>query len=87
MVLIGDLAKVAAMTDAAVLASFLMVNLALVWLSARRAIPPAVADLLLPGAGALLCAWLLTHTGWAGLATTGALTVVGLLVARRARAA
>lgn len=85
LVLIGDLAKVAAMTDAAVLASFLMVNLALVWLSARRAIARAAADLLLPGAGALLCAWLLTHTGWAGLATAGALTVVGLFIGCRAK--
>jgi APA family basic amino acid/polyamine antiporter len=85
LVLLGDLAKVAAMTDGAVLASFLMVNLALVWLSARRTIARATADLLLPGAGALLCAWLLTHTGWAGLATTGALALVGALIARGTR--
>jgi APA family basic amino acid/polyamine antiporter len=85
LVLIGDLARVAAMTDGAVLASFLMVNLALVWLSARRTIARALADLLLPGAGALLCAWLLAHTGWAGLATTAALTLAGLLIARGTR--
>jgi APA family basic amino acid/polyamine antiporter len=85
LVLLGDLARVAAMTDGAVLASFLMVNLALVWLSARRTIARATADLLLPGAGALLCAWLLTHTGWAGLATTGALIIVGVLIARGTR--
>ena len=42
-VLLGDLARVAAMTDAAVLLSFLMVNLALVWLSSRRA-PPILSS-------------------------------------------
>jgi APA family basic amino acid/polyamine antiporter len=87
LVLLGDLAKVAAMTDAAVLSSFLMVNLALVWLSTRRAIERRLADRLLPGAGGLLCVWLLTHAGWVGLAAAGALTVAGLLIARRARPA
>src|SRR5262245_42577383 len=85
LVLLGDLASVAAMTDGAVLASFLMVNLALVWLSARRTIARVMADLLLPGTGAMLCAWLMAHTGWAGLATTGALALVGVLIARGAR--
>jgi len=83
-VLLGDLSRVAAMTDAAVLLSFLMVNVALVWLSARRAIGRRRADLIFAGAAALLCAWLLMHTGWAGLGTAGALTILGLLIARRA---
>lgn len=79
----GDLAGVAAMTDAAVLVSFSMVNLALVWLSARRAIERTPADLVLPGAATLLCVSLLTHTGWRGLAAAGSLTIVALLLARR----
>jgi basic amino acid/polyamine antiporter, APA family len=83
-VLLGDLARVAAMTDAAILLSFVMVNLALVWLSARGAIDRRRADVLFPGAAALLCAWLLTHTGWMALGTAGALMILGLLVARRA---
>jgi basic amino acid/polyamine antiporter, APA family len=87
LVLLGDLTQVAALTDATVLASFLMVNMALMWLSLRRAIKRTAADLLLPAASSLLCAWLLTHVGWAGLAATGALTVVGLIIARRATAA
>jgi amino acid transporter len=84
LVLLGDLAQVAALTDAAVLASFLMVNMALLWLSARRAIERTTADLLLPAASSLLCAWLMTHTGWAGLAATAVMTVVGMIIARRA---
>lgn len=86
-VLFGNLARVAAMTDAAVLLSFLMVNLGLLWLSARRAIERRVADLFFPGAAALLCAWLLAHTGWTGLGTAVALTILGLLVVRRVKPA
>lgn len=84
-VLLGDLAGVAAMTDAAVLVSFVLVNLALAWLSARRAIERRVADVLLPGAAVLLCLWLLSHVGWRGLATAAGLTGLALLLARRAR--
>jgi APA family basic amino acid/polyamine antiporter len=83
-VLLGDLSRVAEMTDASVLLSFLMVNGALVWLSASRAIDRRGADLILSGAAALLCAWLLIHTGWAGLGTASALTILALFIARRA---
>jgi basic amino acid/polyamine antiporter, APA family len=86
-VVLGDLTHVAAMTDAAVLSSFLMVNAALFWLSARRTIARRLADLVLPGAAAALCALLLIHTGWAALGTAGALTLLGLLVAQKSRAA
>ncbi len=85
LVLLGDLAGLAAMTNAAVLLSFAMVNLALLWLSARRAIDRRLADRLFPGAAALLCVWLLTHTGWTALGAAGVLTIVGLLVARQGR--
>ncbi|MGH7311245.1 MAG: APC family permease [Candidatus Rokuibacteriota bacterium] len=66
LVLLGDLAGLAAMTDAAVLLSFAMVNLALLWLSARRAIDRRLTDRLFPGAAALLCVWLLTSHGVEG---------------------
>jgi hypothetical protein len=86
-VLLGDLTHVAAMTDAAALSSFLMVNAALFWLSARRTIARRPTDLVLPGAAAALCALLLIHTGWAALCTAGALTLLGLLAAHKFRPA
>ena len=85
---LGDVGHVAAMTDTAVLASFVMVNLALATLARRGRIPRARADVLVPVMATLLCAWLMLHTGWAGLATAGVLAVTGALAAvwmRRAR--
>jgi len=82
---LGDVGRVAAMTDTAVLASFALVNLALVTLARRRAIPRARADVLVPAAATVLCAWLMVHTGWAGLATTAVLAATGILVAAAMR--
>jgi hypothetical protein len=85
---LGDVGRVAAMTDTAVLASFVMVNLALATLARRGRIPRARADVLVPALATLLCAWLMVHTGGAGLAVTGVLAVTGALAAvgmRRAR--
>jgi APA family basic amino acid/polyamine antiporter len=42
LVLLGDLARVAALTDAAVLLSFMLVNLSLPWLAARGATGPGL---------------------------------------------
>jgi APA family basic amino acid/polyamine antiporter len=88
LVLLGDLARVAAFTDAAVLASFILVNLSLPWLAWRRPDGgrPGTGplDVALPGSAALLCAWLLVHTGWLAVAAAGALAAVGVLVGRRA---
>ena len=63
---LGGLQAVAAMTDAVVLLSFMLVNASLPWLAARRA--PAstlrrIADLVIPMLGLLLCGWLLAHAG------------------------
>jgi len=80
-VFLGDLARAASLTDAALLSSFVIVNLGLVWLAWRRAIPRRAADLVIPAAGALLCGWLGSHTGWMGLAATGVFAVVGALLA------
>jgi APA family basic amino acid/polyamine antiporter len=85
VVMLGDLAGLAAMTDAAVLLSFAMVNVALLWLSVRGTIDRRLADLVFPAAAALLCLWLLTHTGWAALGIAAGLTVLGLLVAGKGR--
>jgi APA family basic amino acid/polyamine antiporter len=87
LVLLGDLAQVAALTDAAVLLSFMLVNLSLPWLARRGATGPGRArrtlDLTLPSLAILMCGWLLLHTGWASLAAAAGLAVVGLAVGRR----
>jgi APA family basic amino acid/polyamine antiporter len=86
LVLLGDLTRVAALTDAAVLMSFLLVNLSLPWVIGRGLAGPGVAgrrlDFVLPVLALLMCGWLLVHTGWASLTTAGALALVGLLVGR-----
>ncbi len=85
--LLGDLARAAALTDAAVLLSFALVNLSLPWLAARRRTSGGrgrrLADTALPLAALALCAWLLAHTGWGGLAAAGVLAAVGLLLGPR----
>jgi amino acid transporter len=87
LVLLGDLAQVAALTDAAVLLSFMLVNLSLPWLARRGATGPGLTrrtlDLALPSLALLMCGWLLLHTGWSSLAAAAGLTVVGLAMGRR----
>ncbi len=87
LVLLGDLTRVAALTDAAVLMSFLLVNLSLPWVIRRGLAGPGVAgrglDFVLPVLALLMCGWLLVHTGWPSLATATALALVGLLVGRQ----
>jgi APA family basic amino acid/polyamine antiporter len=67
LVAVGTLPQVAALTDAAVLVSFMLVNASLPWLAARRRTPARGAvraiELVLPSLGFLLCAWLLVHAG------------------------
>jgi APA family basic amino acid/polyamine antiporter len=87
LALLGDLARVAALTDAAVLLSFMLVNLSLPWVVSRRTKGPRLArrllDLILPSLAFLMCGWLLFHTGWSSLAVAGGLAIVGLAVGRR----
>jgi APA family basic amino acid/polyamine antiporter len=86
LVLLGDLTRVAALTDAAVLLSFMLVNLSLPWLAGRRATGPGrlrrALDLSLPALALLLCGWLLVHTGWASVGAAVAFALVGLTVGR-----
>jgi amino acid transporter len=86
LVLLGDLAQVAALTDAAVLLSFMLVNLSLPWLARRGATGPGRArrtlDLALPSLALLMCGWLLLHTGWPSVAAAAGLAVLGLAVGR-----
>jgi len=84
LVLPGDLAQVAAITDAAMLVSFILVNVSLPVLAGRGLFGHdrrrRVADVAVPAASLLLCAWLLLHTGWlSGVAVLG-LVGVGLIV-------
>ncbi|HWC04582.1 MAG TPA: amino acid permease [Methylomirabilota bacterium] len=87
LVLLDDLAQVAALTDAAVLLSFMLVNLSLFWVARRGATGPGLArralDFGLPVLALLMCAWLLVHTGWLSLAATAGLAVLGLALGRR----
>jgi basic amino acid/polyamine antiporter, APA family len=71
---LGDLAWAAAMTDAAVLTAFMLVNASLLWLS-RRA--PG-ADAAIPGAALVMCGALLLHVGWPGLSAAAIVAAAGL---------
>jgi len=81
----GDLVQAATLTDAAVLASFMLVNASLLWLArgrTRPVTPGALADIAMPGAALLMCGALLLHVGWLGVAAALALAAVGLALAR-----
>ena len=86
LVLLGDLARVAALTDAAVLLSFMLVNLSLAWVAGGRTpssgLTRPTLDLVLPSLALLMCGWLLSHTGWPSLFASGGLVIVGLAMGR-----
>ena len=71
LVLAGDLRNVALLTDAAVLTSFMLVNLSLVWLAVRRRAGADGArrsiDIAIAGCSAALCGWLAWQTVSLGL--------------------
>ncbi len=84
LILIGDLSRVARLTDAAILISFILVNASLAWLglTGRSKVPGArrALDVGLPGLGVLLCGALLGYTGWLGIGAALAIGVAGLLL-------
>jgi APA family basic amino acid/polyamine antiporter len=84
---IGTLSRLAALTDAAVLVSFGLVNLSLAWLAGRRRAGPGRAgratDLAVSTLAVVMCAWLALHTGYGSLGVTAGLALVGLVVAGR----
>jgi APA family basic amino acid/polyamine antiporter len=87
LVLLGDLARVAAFTDAAVLSSFMLVNLSLPWVACRGAADPRrrgrrALDLVLPALALVMCGWLLVHAGWPSLVATAGLAALGLGLGR-----
>jgi APA family basic amino acid/polyamine antiporter len=84
---IGTLSHLAALTDAAVLVSFGLVNLSLAWLAGRRRAGPGrarrITDLAVSTLAVVMCAWLALHTGYGSLGVTAGLVLVGLVVAGR----
>ncbi len=86
-VLPGDLTGVAALTDAAVLASFILVSLSLPRLTLAGTTGTRgrryVADLAVPGLACLMCGWLLLHTGRASIGAAIGLALVGLTLTLR----
>ena len=91
LVLRGDLHDVATLTDAAVLASFALVNASLVWLAARGQARSRgarrAADVAVAGAAGVLCTWLALHTGWKGVLAIVVILLAGGLVATDGRRA
>jgi APA family basic amino acid/polyamine antiporter len=87
LVFAGDLAEVAALTDAAVLLSFALVNLSLARLAGRGATggdrARRMVDIGVPSLALLLCGWLLLHTGWRSVGVAAALALLGLVVGPR----
>jgi APA family basic amino acid/polyamine antiporter len=88
VVLGGDLVQAAALTDAAVLASFMLVNASLLWLARGRSAPGPrrAVDLLVPAAALLMCGALMLHVGRLGVAVALALGVSGFVLGRRRHA-
>jgi APA family basic amino acid/polyamine antiporter len=86
LVTVGDLTAVAALTDAAVLASFGLVNASLAWLALRDRLggtrTQRALDIAASGAAIVLCIVLLLHAGLASLCVAGAIVALGLIVSR-----
>lgn len=87
----GSLTQIATLTDAAVLLSFVLVNLSLPWLTLRGGTAAGAgrraADIGLPAGGVVLCGYLLLHTGWHSLLVAGMVGALGMLIVRRPRPA
>jgi hypothetical protein len=87
LVLPGDLTRAAALTDAAVLASFILVSLSLPRLSLTGATSARggrrVADLVVPALAVLMCGGLLLHTGAASIAAAVVLALAGFALTFR----
>ncbi|MBM3959216.1 MAG: amino acid permease [SAR202 cluster bacterium] len=81
--LIGDLELVAGITNAAILFSFVIVNLALIRTLRRlrkgASLRGLVFDLLIPGGAAISCLALLARTGGVAIGLAAVLGIVGLV--------
>jgi basic amino acid/polyamine antiporter, APA family len=81
LVLIGDLTKVARLTDAAVLISFGLVNASLLRLALARRTPATgsrrALEIVLPTLGIVLCGGLLAYSGWVWILAAGAIGIGG----------
>ena len=87
LVLPGDLTRAAALTNAAVLASFILVSLSLPRLSLTGATSARggrrVADLVVPALAVLMCGGLLLHTGAASIAAAVVLALASFALTFR----
>jgi APA family basic amino acid/polyamine antiporter len=87
LVLPGDLKRAATFTDAAVLTSFMLVNLSLPWLAwsggTRTGRARRMVDVAVPVLAFLMSGWLLLHTGWPSIAVAAGLAVAGYAVGSR----
>ena len=84
VVSVGDLVQAAALTDAAVLICFMLVNASLLWLAHRRGGLRTLStlDVIVPTGGLLMCGGLLLYVGWLGAVVALALAAVGLGLGR-----
>jgi APA family basic amino acid/polyamine antiporter len=84
LVLLGDLSRVARLTDAAVLISFTLVNASLTWLAltgrSGATGPRRAADVALPALGVLLSGALLAYSGWPAIGAALLVGAAGLLL-------
>jgi amino acid transporter len=84
LVVVSELGEAAGLTDAAVLISFMSVNVSLAWLGAKgttgRSELRRVVDVLIGSAAFLCCAALFVYTGRPALAAVGVAFVIGVLI-------
>ena len=87
LVLIGDLARAAEFTNAAMLTGFMLVNLSLLSLSLRGRdgkgrLRTQIADVAIPSFAVLTCGWLFLHTGTISILVALALVATGYVLGR-----
>jgi len=87
LVLIRDLARAAELTNAAMLTSFMLVNLSLLWLALRGRdgegrLRTRIADVVIPSFALLMCGWLFLHTGTISILVALALVATGYVLGR-----
>jgi amino acid transporter len=84
LIIAGDLASAARLTDAAILLSFMLVNASLAWLGGHgRAASTGWrrgADVAVPVGGMLLCGVLLGYSGWRWIAAALLVALAGLVI-------
>jgi amino acid transporter len=83
LALIRDFSSVAALTNAAILASFILVNLSLGWLARRAGSRLRGTDLAVSAIALIICGWLFIHTGWVSILVAVLMAALGLMLGGR----